>query len=87
MPEEKLTTIQIDVETRDKLRVLGEAYERSAVGQLRWLVNQDWLKLKALKLLPKVSPSPQPTSTDSAQPSPVGRGGGKKAVEKLPKGA
>lgn len=53
MPEEKLTTIQIDVETRDKLKVLGEAYERTMAGQLRWLVNQEWAKLKALKLLPK----------------------------------
>lgn len=53
MPDEKLTTVQIDVETRDKLKVLAEAYERTAAGQLRWLVNQDYTRLQALKLLPK----------------------------------
>lgn len=53
MPEEKLTTVQIDVETRDRLKVLAEAYERTSAGQLRWLVNQEYTKLKALKLLPK----------------------------------
>lgn len=74
MTEEKLTTIQIDVETRDKLKVLGEAYERTAAGQLRWLVNQEWVKLDALKLLPKGA------STGAQR-------GGKKAVRELPKGA
>lgn len=53
MAEEKLTTVQIDVETRDKLRELGEAYERTAAGQLRWMVNQEYTRLKELKLLPK----------------------------------
>lgn len=76
MPEEKLTTIQIDVETRDKLKVLGEAYERTAAGQLRWLVNQEWVKLDALKLLPRGAS----TSLRSAQR-------GRKKTNELPKGA
>lgn len=51
--EEKLTTIQIDVDTRDKLKELALVYERSMVGELRWLVNQEYLRLRALKLLPE----------------------------------
>lgn len=52
MADEKLTTVQIDVETRDKLKILAQAFERTAAGQLRWLVNQEYEKWEAVKLLP-----------------------------------
>lgn len=45
-----LTTIQIDVETREKLRALASANERTSAGHLRWLVNQDFEKLQVVKL-------------------------------------
>jgi len=51
MTDEKVTTIQIDTETRDKLKMLGEAYERSAAGQLRWMVSQDYEKLLQVKAM------------------------------------
>lgn len=53
MANEDLTTIQIDVETRDKLKVLAKAFERTAAGQLRWLVNQELEKLELIKVLNK----------------------------------
>lgn len=52
MADEKLTTVQIDVETRDKLKILAQAFERTAAGQLRWMVNQEYEKWEAVKLLP-----------------------------------
>jgi hypothetical protein len=53
MTDDRLTTIQIDVETRDRLKTLAVAYERTAAGQLRWLVNQEYEKLAKVELLPK----------------------------------
>ncbi len=53
MANDNLTTIQIDVETRDKLKILATALERTMAGQLRWLVNQEFEKWDSVKLLPK----------------------------------
>ncbi len=53
MASEHLTTIQIDVETREKLKTLAAAFERTSAGQLRWLVNQEYEKWESAKLLPK----------------------------------
>ena len=52
MADEKLTTVQIDVETRDKLKVLAKAFERTQAGQLRWMVNMEFEKWDKVKLLP-----------------------------------
>ena len=53
MANENLTTIQIDVETREKLKTLAAAFERTSAGQLRWLVNQEYERWESEKLLPK----------------------------------
>ena len=53
MAENGLTTIQIDVETREKLKTLAAAFERTSAGQLRWLVNQEYQKWESVKLLPQ----------------------------------
>lgn len=47
-----LTTVQTDKETLDKLKKLAAANERSAAGQLRWMVNweyEKWEKAKAIE--------------------------------------
>lgn len=49
MANDKLTTIQIDVETRDKLKELAEVNERSSTAQLRWLVGEEYRKFLFLK--------------------------------------
>lgn len=48
-----VTTVQISVPTRDKLKEIAEAYQRSQVGQLTWMVDQEYARLKELKLLPE----------------------------------
>jgi len=53
MAKDEVTTIQIDVETRDKLKALAVAYERTAAGQLRWMVSQEFDKLAAVKMVPQ----------------------------------
>lgn len=53
MANEQLTTIQIDVETRLKLKAIAEANERTSAGQLRWLVNLAYEDLpEELRVLP-----------------------------------
>lgn len=47
MAEEQLTTVQIDVDTREKLRELAQANMRSMAAQLRWLVNQEYTLLQS----------------------------------------
>jgi hypothetical protein len=42
MPETELTTIQIDKETRDRLRHVAEYNERSVAAQVRWFVNREY---------------------------------------------
>jgi hypothetical protein len=37
----QLVTIQVDSETRDDLRTLGEADYRSMASELRWLVSEE----------------------------------------------
>ena len=41
MPEE-LTTVQIDVETRDKLREIASANFRSMAGHLKFLIAKEY---------------------------------------------
>ena len=41
MPEE-LTTVQIDVETRDKLRELASANFRSMASHLKFLITKEY---------------------------------------------
>lgn len=75
MTDEKVTTIQIDTETRDKLKMLGEAYERSAAGQLRWMVSQDYEKLLQVKsmvaaVIPSTSKRVSKRVKTNGQPQP-----------------
>lgn len=48
----EMTTVQIDQETLAKLGTLATAYERSKAAQLRYMVNSEYDKLAAEKLLP-----------------------------------
>lgn len=48
----ELTTIQISKEASEKLKVLAEAYKRSKSAHAEWLIDQDYEKLAAVKLLP-----------------------------------
>lgn len=41
---EELTTIQIDVKTREMLRQVASVNERSMTAQLRWMVTQEYTK-------------------------------------------
>lgn len=55
MPEEteqKLTTVQADVETSRMLGLVAQAHERSKAAQLRVLVKREYDELARLKLLP-----------------------------------
>jgi predicted transcriptional regulator len=47
MADEQLTTVQIDVDTREKLRELAQANMRSMTAQIRWIVNQEFATLQA----------------------------------------
>jgi hypothetical protein len=53
MTEEKLTTVQASTTTRDKLKMIGKTYKRTAAAQLEWMVDQEYLRLKQLNLLPE----------------------------------
>ena len=54
MPDEnerKLTTVQIDTETRRKLGVLAVAYRRSLTDQVGMMVAVEYARLRKLNLL------------------------------------
>jgi len=55
MGDEKLTTVQIDQETERRLRLIAQTYERSKAAQVRFMVNAEYEKLAAVKLLPVAS--------------------------------
>ena len=55
MAEKKLTTVQFDLETDRKLRLVAQAYQRSKAAQIRFMVNTEYEKLAAVKLLPSVA--------------------------------
>lgn len=43
MPEDdavKITTVQVDIDTRDMLRELADEDYRSLYGELRWIIRQ-----------------------------------------------
>lgn len=50
--EKQLTSVQIDKDTDDKLRLIAEAYERSKAAQVRYMIGAEYEKLAAVKLLP-----------------------------------
>jgi hypothetical protein len=43
------TTLWIDKETRNNLRILAEANSRSVAGQIRWMVKVELLKLATVQ--------------------------------------
>ncbi len=61
MPDNELTTVQIDTETREKLRELSAANERSMAAQIRWMVQRDYAQCK-LQI-----PLPMPTESAPVQ--------------------
>lgn len=50
----ELTTIQISKEASEKLGALAESYKRSKGGQTEWLIEQEYKKLAAVKLVKKL---------------------------------
>ena len=55
MAGKELTTVQFDLETDRKLRLVAQAYQRSKAAQIRFMVNTEYEKLAAVKLLPGVA--------------------------------
>ena len=47
-----LTTIQISKAASEKLKALADSYKRSKAAHAEWLIDQDYEKLAAVKLLP-----------------------------------
>ena len=52
MTEEKMTTVQIDLETARKLKLIAAVHERSKSAQLRFWVNREYTELRNLNMLP-----------------------------------
>ncbi len=52
MAGKELTTVQFDLETDRKLRLIAQIYQRSKAAQIRFMVNTEYEKLATLKLLP-----------------------------------
>ena len=50
----ELTTIQISKEASEKLKALAESYKRSKGAQAEWLIEQEFNKLAAVKLVKKL---------------------------------
>lgn len=50
----ELTTIQISKEASEKLKALAETYMRSKGAQAEWLIDQEYKKLAAVKLVRKL---------------------------------
>jgi predicted transcriptional regulator len=49
--ENELTTIQIKKEVSKKLKALAETYKRSKSSHVEWLIEQDYEKWAAVKLM------------------------------------
>jgi len=50
----ELTTIQISKEYSEKLEALADTYKRSKKSHIEWLIDQDYKKLAAVKLVKKL---------------------------------
>ena len=50
----ELTTIQISKEASEKLKLLADSYKRSKGAQAEWLIEQEFTKLAAVKLVKKL---------------------------------
>lgn len=51
--EQKETTIFVDSETKRKIGLIAQAYERSMAAQIRYWANREYSELEKVKLLPK----------------------------------
>ena len=63
MAGKELTTVQFDLETDRKLRLVAQTYQRSKAAQIRFMVNTEYEKLATLKLLP--FPAPDKSENES----------------------
>jgi predicted transcriptional regulator len=54
-----LTTIQISKEASEKLKALAESYKRSKSSQAEWLIEQEYKKLAAVKLVGRPTNDPK----------------------------
>lgn len=52
--ENELTTIQVSKEASEKLKALADSYKRSKRGHIEWLIDEDYKKLAAVKLVKKL---------------------------------
>ena len=52
MGEKELTTVQFDLETDRKLRLVAQTYQRSKAAQIRFMVNAEYEKLATVNLPP-----------------------------------
>ena len=59
MAEEKMNTVQFDAETDRKLNLVAKAYRRSKAAQVVYLIESEYEKLAAVKLLPTETPENQ----------------------------
>ncbi len=50
----ELTTIQISKDASEKLKALADTYKRSKSAQNEWLIEQEYKKLAAVKLVKKL---------------------------------
>lgn len=50
----ELTTIQISKEASEKLKALADSYKRSKSAHAEWLIDEDFKKLAAVKLVRKL---------------------------------
>lgn len=49
----KYTTVQVDLDTREKLGLIAEAHRRSMSAHVQVMVEREYEELKRLKLLPR----------------------------------
>ncbi|RJP53329.1 MAG: hypothetical protein C4583_04950 [Anaerolineaceae bacterium] len=60
-----LTTIQISKRASEQLRALAETYKRSKGSHAEWLIEQDYKKLAASKLVAKLEREDESKAKDS----------------------
>lgn len=58
----QMSTVQMSVPTKDKLRLIADHYRRSMAGQVDWMVDQVYADLVAQGLVPEIG---------AGQPEPV----------------
>lgn len=58
----ELTTVQISKEYSEKLEALAQSYKRSKKSHMEWLIDEDFKKLAAVKLVKKLGGTTKPVA-------------------------